>query len=85
MWRSLLLQLPFCLPTEPFDVRIKQPDDENLEFGELQARRAFAILEQCVATGEWPGYDGFSDNVTWGRMPEWARKRIRKELELDNG
>lgn len=74
----------FVEKTEPFDVRIKQLDEEDLELGELQARRAFSILEQCVATGEWPGYDGFSDDVTWGRMPEWARKRIRKQLELTN-
>ena len=74
----------FVEKTEPFDVRIKQLADEDLDLGEMQARRAFSILEQCVETGEWPGYDGFSDNVTWAQMPDWARKRIRKELEASN-
>lgn len=71
----------FVEKTEPFDVRIKQLSLNDLDLGELQARRAFSILERCIETNDWPGYDGFDDDVSWATLPEWARNRIRRELE----
>lgn len=72
--------------SEPFDVRFKQLDQEDLDLGELQARRAFDILEHCIQSGEWPGYDGHEDDVTWTRMSDFNRKRVRKQLGLpENG
>jgi hypothetical protein len=66
----------------PYDVRVKELKGEDIDLGEMQARRAIATVEQCLKRGEWPGYDGFDgDMVRYIEMPGWAKTRLKIELE----
>lgn len=72
----------FVEKAPPYDVRVKQLKDDDIDLGELQARRAIATVEECLKRGEWPGYDGFGgDMVRYIEMPGWAKTRLKIELE----
>lgn len=71
----------FVEKAPPYDVRIMQLKDEDIDLGEQMARRAIATVEECLKRGEWPGYDGFAQDISWLEMPSWAKTRIKIELE----
>jgi hypothetical protein len=71
----------FVEKAPPYDVRIMQLKDEDIDLGEQMARRAIATVEECLKRGEWPGYDGFADDISFVEMPSWAKTRIKIELE----
>jgi hypothetical protein len=65
----------------PYDVRIMQLKDEDIDLGERQARRAIDIVNECLKRKQWPGYDGFDRDIGWVEMPGWAKTRLKIELE----
>lgn len=71
----------FVEKTAPYDVRVMQLKDEDIDLGEQQARRAIATVEECLKRGVWPGYDGFEKEFGWVEMPSWAKTRIKTEME----
>lgn len=67
----------------PYDVRIKQLKDSDIDLGERQARQGLKVLRQCLKENAWPGFDGFSKEISWVEMPSWARTRIDTELSAE--
>lgn len=70
----------FVEKAPPYDVRVLQLKDEDIELGERQARKAIATVEECLKRKSWPGYDGFEREFGMVEMPSWARTRITIEL-----
>jgi hypothetical protein len=71
----------FVEKAPPYDVRVMQLKDEDIDLGEQLARRAIATVEDCLKRNQWPGYDGFEKEFSWVEMPSWAKTRIKNELE----
>lgn len=71
----------FVEKSEPFDVRIKQLKDCDIDIGEKQARQGLKVMRRCIAEGHWPGYDGFGESAAWIEMPAWGRTRIENEIQ----
>lgn len=71
----------FVEKSAPYDVRVMQLKDEDIDLGEQQARRAIATVEECLKRNFWPGYDGFEKEFGWVEMPSWSKTRIKNELE----
>jgi hypothetical protein len=71
----------FVEKSAPFDVRIKQLKDCDIDIGEKQARHGLKIMRRCIEEGRWPGYDGWGDSAAWVEMPAWGRTRIENELQ----
>lgn len=67
----------------PYDVRVMQLKDADIDLGERQAMQGLKVLRECLKRNEWPGYDGFSQNVGWVEMPSWARTRIDTQLRME--
>ena len=73
----------FVEKAPPYDVRVMQLKDEDIDLGELQARKAIDTVSECLKRNEWPGYDGFTRGpVSWVEMPSWAKTRIKNQLEI---
>lgn len=70
----------FVEKTPPFDVRIVQIRNEDIDLGEKQVRQALALMEICIDRGEWPGEEGFSRTITSIGLPAWARGRAEAAL-----
>ncbi|ASY62476.1 Exodeoxyribonuclease VIII [Sinorhizobium sojae CCBAU 05684] len=73
----------FVEKAPPYDVRVLQLKDEDIDLGERQARKAIAIVERCLKVNHWPGYDGFDREFGWVEMPSWAKTRINIELQAE--
>ncbi|MCZ4501008.1 MAG: hypothetical protein JWQ74_3563 [Marmoricola sp.] len=71
----------FAEKAPPYDVRVMQLKDEDIDLGEAMARRGIAIVEECVKRNFWPGYDGFEKEFSWVEMPSWAKTRIKIDLD----
>jgi hypothetical protein len=71
----------FVEKAPPYDVRVMQLKDEDIDLGEMQARRAIATVEECLKRSAWPGYDGFEREFSWVEMPLWAKTRLKNQLE----
>lgn len=70
----------FVEKSAPYDVRVMQLKDTDIDLGERQARRGLQILADCIKRGEWPGYDGFEQHISFVEMPSWAKTRIDTDL-----
>ena len=70
----------FVEKTAPFDVRVKQLKDVDIDIGERHARLGLTIMNRCIEEGRWPGYDGFGDSAAWIEMPSWGRTRIENQI-----
>lgn len=64
----------------PFDVRVVQLKDADIERGMKQLSIAFKSLERCLSTGEWPGYDGANPEARYAEMSAWAQRQIDQAL-----
>lgn len=64
----------------PYEVRVMQLKDADIDMGERQARQGLEILRQCLKRNEWPGFDGFDQHISYVEMPPWARTRIDTQL-----
>lgn len=73
----------FVEKTPPYDVRVMQLKDSDIDLGERQARRGLSILRQCIERKEWPGFDGFESRVSYVEMPSWAATRINTQLSAE--
>lgn len=71
----------FVEKTAPYDVRVMQLKDSDIDRGEAIADRGLALLRQCIERGRWPGFDGFDQQMSFIEMPAWARTRIDTELQ----
>lgn len=71
----------FVEKAPPYDVRVMQLKDEDIDLGEALARKAIATVKECLKRGVWPGYDGFDREISFTEMPNWAKTRIKVELE----
>lgn len=71
----------FVEKAPPYDVRVMQLKDEDIDLGERQARVAIEIVKRCLKEDRWPGYDGFDREVSYVEMPGWSKTRIKTELE----
>ncbi|NUU26096.1 MAG: recE [Streptomycetaceae bacterium] len=58
--------------TAPFLVTVHQLDDVSLGIGRTKVDRALATYEECLLTGEWPGYSTDVDLVT---PPPWLARQ----------
>lgn len=71
----------FVEKTAPYDVRVVTLKDADIDLGEQQARIGLQVLEKCLKTGEWPGYDGHEQHMSFIEMPAWARTRVEDEIK----
>lgn len=67
----------------PYDVRIMQLKDSDIDLGERQAMRGLAILAECIERREWPGFDGHDQHISFIEMPAWASTRISTQLSAE--
>lgn len=65
--------------TPPYPVSVHQFKQEDLYRGKFRNRKAIRLWAQCLATEQWPGYEGI--NVI--NLPAWERKSIDSEIEQD--
>lgn len=72
----------FVEKTAPYDVRVVTLKDADIDLGEQQARIGLQVLEKCLKTGEWPGYDGHEQHMSFIEMPAWARTRVEDEIKI---
>ncbi|MBM7046095.1 PD-(D/E)XK nuclease-like domain-containing protein [Rhizobium lusitanum] len=71
----------FVEKAPPYDVRVMQLKDEDIDLGERQARVAIDVVNRCLKENIWPGYDGFGKDFGWVEMPSWSKTRIKNQLE----
>jgi hypothetical protein len=71
----------FVEKAPPYDVRVMQLKDEDIDLGERMARQAIGTVKECLKRNQWPGYDGFDRDIGWVEMPSWAKTRLKIELE----
>lgn len=71
----------FVEKSAPYDVRVMQLKDTDIDIGERQALAGIAMVRECLKRGQWPGFDGFDREIGWVEMPSWARTRITTSLE----
>lgn len=73
----------FVEKAPPYDVRVMQLKDEDIDLGERQARVAIETVKRCLKEGVWPGFDGFDrEMVGYAEMPTWAKTRIKNQLGI---
>ncbi|MBB3521098.1 PD-(D/E)XK nuclease-like domain-containing protein [Rhizobium sp. BK456] len=73
----------FVEKAPPYDVRVMQLKDEDIDLGERQARVAIETVKRCLKEGVWPGFDGFDrEMVGYAEMPAWAKTRIKNQLGI---
>ena len=73
----------FVEKAPPYDVRVMQLKDEDIDLGERQARVAIEMVKRCLKEGVWPGFDGFDrEMVGYAEMPAWAKTRIKNQLGI---
>lgn len=69
----------FVEKTPPYDVRIMQLKDVDIDLGEKQTLAGLEVISECLKRNEWPGYDGFSGDISWIEVPSWHRTKIEVE------
>lgn len=69
--------LVFLEKTPPYCVTVVEPDEDELEAGREQNRRALRLYADCVEAGRWPEY---SDEVITASMPRWAKYEMDEVL-----
>jgi hypothetical protein len=72
----------FVEKTPPYDVRVMQLKDEDIDLGEQQARNAIATVKECLKRNQWPGFDGFDKEFSYVEMPGWSKTRIKNQLGI---
>lgn len=73
----------FVEKTAPYDVRVMQLKDSDIDLGERQALQGIKVLRECLSRQAWPGYDGFDRHFSYTEMPGWARTRIDTQLNAE--
>jgi hypothetical protein len=73
----------FVEKTAPYDVRVMQLKDSDIDLGERQAMQGLKVLRECLKRQEWPGFDGFDQHISFTEMPGWARTRIDTQLNAE--
>lgn len=75
------LPFPFVLveKTEPYYVSVVQLDESSIDIGRQLNHRAKRIYQECVETGNWPGYPA----VEPVSIPMWAFYKAEDLLGLN--
>jgi hypothetical protein len=58
--------------TAPFLVTVHELDERALAIGRARVDQALAVYEECLLTGEWPGYSSDVELVT---PPVWLARQ----------
>lgn len=58
--------------TPPYLVTVHELDERALAIGRVRVDRALAVYEECLLTGEWPGYSSDVELVT---PPLWLARQ----------
>lgn len=53
----------------PYEVAVYVADDEMMELGRKQYRKALALLDFCLKSNDWPPLQSAAENIT---LPRWA-------------
>lgn len=64
----------------PHVTMIYQLDDISRGIGKNEFGRDLAVVQACIESGEWPGYDNDSEIIS---IPEWAIMRHEAETDSD--
>ena len=62
----------------PFALSVIAPAPSLIELARDDVREAMAVWEQCLTSGQWPGYPA---HTAWVEAPAWAIQR-REERQL---
>jgi exodeoxyribonuclease VIII len=68
--------------TAPYSVMCYRLDDESVEIGRHQYRKALNTYAECLETGNWHGYDGFDEETLIG-LPSWQISQYEEGLEVE--
>lgn len=71
----------FVEKSPPYDVRVMQLKDSDIDRGEQLARKGVALLRECIRRNDFPGFDGFDQHIAFCELPGWAKTRIDIELQ----
>lgn len=73
----------FCFveKTPPYDVRLVELREQDMDLGEKQVRSALARMAECIRLWKWPGHEGFEQTIAPIGLPGWGKTRIENELE----
>ena len=71
-----LFGLVYMETKPPYVVVVRPVDAQYIYWGACQVRRALRIFNECLKTGNWPGYpeDGIPISP-----PDWFQKRMERE------
>jgi len=74
----------FCFveKSPPYDVRIVELRDVDMDLGEQQVRKALTNLEWCIKNNHWYGHEGPEQSINPIGLPAWAKTRIETELKF---
>lgn len=64
----------------PYLVNVVELDEQALDIGAAQNRRAIDRYQECVRTGTWPGY---SDGIEPISLPQWAVYQHERKLDSE--
>jgi hypothetical protein len=70
-----VVNLVFQMKTAPYLVHVVQLTPGDLQLGSARNRAAIRIYRECMASGQWPGYD----EVSHIEIPAWAQAREQLE------
>ncbi|MGP9819238.1 PD-(D/E)XK nuclease-like domain-containing protein [Salinarimonas sp. NSM] len=73
--------LVFVEKTAPWCCRIVTLKTEDLDLGADAIRVALRVFARCLERGEWPGPGGTQGDAEFLEIPEWARNRVRMQIE----
>jgi hypothetical protein len=69
----------------PYLVTVVKADEEDVQFGRLQNRRAIRIFADCLNKGVWPGYRDLratTDTAIKVKMPGYAIRELEMLADL---
>jgi hypothetical protein len=73
--------LVFVEKTAPWCCRVVTLKREDLDAGEQAVRAALRVFARCLDRGEWPGPGGTQSDAEYLEIPDWARNRVRAQID----
>jgi len=65
----------------PHLVEIYALDEGDIHEARLLNRRALDLFDQCLTTGEWPGYSSRDEPILPLMLTPWKKKEIQRRVE----
>jgi exodeoxyribonuclease VIII len=63
----------------PYAVAMYELDQESIEIGRNKYRRWISLVDHCIKTNEWPGYD---PDITRISLPEWSKRQLALSYDV---